>query len=138
MRVTDVFEGADEALWTQLTAEPVTRVDSGRREGNLVVQIELAPLVDPWQILVLQQEDTLVLVRSTDRAVLYRLPLQALVGPLRLHRTPTGLTVTAPLAGPTPVAIRPGVRPARPAGRLRAAFGRFAERFRALFGKADT
>ena len=83
MRVTDVFEGADEALWTQLTAEPVTRVDSGRREGNLVVQIELAPLVDPWQILVLQQGDTLVLVRSTDRAVLYRLPLQALVGPLR-------------------------------------------------------
>src|SRR5699024_1659380 len=137
MRVTDVFEGADEALWTQLTAEPVTRVDIGRREGNLVVQIELAPLVDPWQILVLQQEDTLVLVRSTDRAVLYRLPLQALVGPLRLHRTPTGLTVTAPLAGPTPLPVHLEVLPARPPGRLRAAFRPSAERVRALSGKAE-
>ena len=133
MRVADVFGGVDETLWAQLTADPVARVDSGRREGDLVIEVELAPLVDPWQVLVLQEREALVLVRSTDRAVLHRLTLQAPVGRLSLHRTPTGLCVTAPLAGPAPVAIRPGVHPARRTGRLRAALGRFTERVRASF-----
>ena len=138
MRTTGVFGGVDEALWAQLTAEPVTRIDTGRHEGKLVVEVELTPLVDPWQVLVLQERNTLVLVRSTDRAVLHRMTLQAPMGRLSLRRTPTGLSVTAPLAGPTPVTVRPGVRPARRPGRLRAARGRFAERIRALFGKTNT
>lgn len=135
MRATDVFEGVDEALWAQLAASPVARIDSGRREGNLVIDVELAPSIDPRQVLVLHEGSALALVRSTDRAVLYRMALQAPVEGLSLRRTPTGLAVTAPLAGPAPVAVRPGVRPVGRFARLRAALGRAVERLRALFTK---
>lgn len=135
MRVTDTFNtSADEALWNQLTADPVTRVDSGRRGGHLVIDVDLAPLVDPRQVAVRQEEDTLVLVRSTDRAVLYRMPLHTPVGRPTLRRTSTGLSVTAPLTGPAlPIAVRPGLRPAGRIRRLRAALGRAVDRLRSLF-----
>ncbi|WP_017587052.1 hypothetical protein [Nocardiopsis ganjiahuensis] len=138
MRVTDVFEGVDEALWAQLAAEPVARVDSGRSGGDLVVHVELAPGIDPGRVLVLQEGDSLVLVRSTDRSVLYRIPLDAPVGRPFLRRAPHGLTVTAPLAGPAPVAVRPGLRAVPRASRLRSALTRFADRVRGLFAAPET
>ena len=135
MRVTDVFEGIDEALWGQLAADPVTRVDSGRSGGDLVVRVELAPEVDPRRVLVLQEAGGLVLLRSTDRAVLCRIALPASVGRPSLRRSARGLTVTAPLSGPAPVAVSPGLRPRSGAGRLRSALARFTGRVRALFSR---
>ncbi|WP_017544691.1 hypothetical protein [Nocardiopsis prasina] len=138
MRVTDVFAGTDERidehLWSQFEAEPVARVDSGRRGGDLVVEVELAPGVDPRRVRVRHEGDTLVLVRSADRAPLYRVVLDAPVGRASLRRTPRGLTVTAPLAGPAPTAVRPGLSPrlAR-TSRLRTALAGFAARLRAAF-----
>lgn len=133
MRVTDVFAGVDEALWAQLAAEPVARVDSGRSGGGLVVHVELAPGIDPGRVLVRKEGDALVLVRSTDRSVLYRMVLDAPVGRPFLRRTPHGLTVTAPLAEPAPVAVRPGLRAVPRTSRLRSALARFADRVRGLF-----
>lgn len=133
MRVTDVFADADEALWSQLVAEPVIRVDSGRSGGSLVVDVELAPGVEPRHVLVLREENTLVLVRSTDRAVLHRVALDAPVGRPSPRRTPHGLTVTAPLTEPAPVAIHPGLRPVSRTSRLRAALARLTGRLRGLF-----
>jgi hypothetical protein len=140
MRVTDVFEGArtgvDEALWSQLAAAPVTRVDSGREGGGLVVDVELAPGIDPRRVLVLHEADALVLLRSTDRAVLCRIALPAPVGRPSLRRSARGLTVTAPLSGPVPVAVGPGLRPMPRTRRLHTALARFTGRVRALFVSA--
>lgn len=140
MRIMDVFEGidewADEALRSQLAADPVARVDSGRSEGSLVVDVELIPGVDPGQVLVLHEGNGLVLVRSTDRAVLYRVALDAAVGRPSLRRTQYGLTVTAPLDEPAPVAVRPGLRPVSRMSRLRAALARLTGRARGLFASS--
>ncbi|AFR06506.1 hypothetical protein [Nocardiopsis alba] len=134
MRVTDVFEGIDETLTGGLSVGPVTRVDSGRRGGLLEVRVELAPGVDPGGILVLVDGDSLALVRSGDRAVLRRIPLEVPVGRPVLGRVPGGLSISAPLASPVPVPIIPGLRRPSRAGRARAALARFGARLRALFG----
>jgi hypothetical protein len=136
MRVTDVFEGIDEALWGQLAADPVTRVDSGRSGGDLVVDVELAPGVDPRRVLALQQADALVLLRRTDRAVLCRIALAAPGGRPSLRHTAHGLTVTAPLAGPAPVAVSPGLRQVSRPGRPRTALGCLVDRVRGLFARS--
>lgn len=128
MRVTDVFEGAEYALWAQLAVDPVVRVDSGRRGADLVVEVELAPGVDPGGILVLREERALTLVNASDRAVLCRIPLDAAVGRPVRRDLPGGLLLIAPLAGPAPVSVAPGVRP--PVGRLRAALSRLYDRLR--------
>ncbi|MGW5876023.1 hypothetical protein ACWFMI_05625 [Nocardiopsis terrae] len=136
MRVTDVFDRAEEALWAQLAAEPVVRIDSGRRDGDLVVGVELGPVVDPREVLVLREADALVFVRDADRSVLCRVALEAPVGRPSLRRTPSGLTVVAPLVGPVPVVVRPGLRRTSRASRLRSALARFADRFRSLVAPA--
>ncbi|GAA1457191.1 hypothetical protein NE857_12750 [Nocardiopsis exhalans] len=142
MRVTDVFEGVhpgfEEALWSRLPVDPVVRVDSGRSGGDLVVDVELAPGVDPRQVLVLHESGALVLLRSTDRAVLCRIALSAPVGRPSLRRTAHGLTVTAPLAGPAPVAVSPGLRQVSRAGRLRTALGGLVARVRGLLARSRT
>lgn len=133
MRTTDVFEGFDEALWSQLVTEPVVRVDSGRRGADLVVEIELAPGVDPRGILVLREDHTLTLVWADGRAVLHRIPLEATVGRPTLRFGSGRLLVSAPLPGPTPVSIEPALRSRTRMERLRAAVGRLADRIRSLF-----
>ncbi|MEU3016956.1 hypothetical protein ABZ635_06105 [Nocardiopsis sp. NPDC007018] len=137
MRGTDVFAGTgewiDEHLWAQFAAEPVVRVDSGRSGGHLVVEVELAPGTDPRQVRVLHEEGALVLVRSADHAPLHRVALDTGVGRPALRRTPRGLTVTAPLIGPAPVTVRPGLRPAARSLRPLRALARFAARVRSLF-----
>lgn len=130
MRVTDVFEGVEHTLWAQLAVDPVARVDSGRRGTDLVVEVELAPGVDPGGILVLREERALTLVNAADRAVLHRIPLDAAVGRPQRRDLPGGLLLSAPLAGPAPVAVAPGVRP--PVGRPRAALTRLRDRVRGL------
>ncbi|HJE58666.1 MAG TPA: hypothetical protein K8V84_09170 [Nocardiopsis listeri] len=131
MRVTDVFEGVEYTLWAQLAVGPVARVDSGRRGADLVVEVELTPGVDPGEILVLREERTLTLVNAFDRAVLHRIPLDTAVGRPVRRDLPGRLLLTAPLAGPAPVWVTPGVRSR--AGRLRAALTRLYDRFRGLF-----
>ena len=136
MRVTDVFEGFEHALWAQLAVDPVVRVDSGRRGADLVVEVELAPGVDPGGIHVLREERALTLVNVSDRAVLHRIPLDAAVGrPVRRH-LPSGLLLTAPLVGPAPVSVTPGVRP--PAGRSRVAPARLCDRLRGFLRASRT
>ncbi|MFE1169197.1 hypothetical protein [Nocardiopsis sp. NPDC058789] len=137
MRVTDVFAGTDERidehLWAQFEAEPVARVDSGRFGGDLVVEVELAPGVDPRGVVVLREGDTLVLARSADRAPLCRVDLDAPIGRPTLRRGTGGLTVTAPLTAPAPVAVLPGLRPVSRSTGVRAALARLAARLRAPF-----
>ncbi len=130
MRVTDTRAGFDEALWAQLAAEPVARVDSGHSRGELVVDVELTPGVDPRQVHVRREGDAFVLVRGSDQAVLYRMALDTPVGRPSLRRTPNGLVITAPLAGTAPVVVRPGLRPVGWTSRVRAALARFTDRFR--------
>lgn len=133
MRTADVFEGFDQSLWSRLVTEPVVRVDSGRRGADLVVEVELAPGVDPRGILVLREERTLALVWADGRAVLRRIPLGAAVGRPTLRFGPGRLLVSAPLVGPTPVSIEPALRPRARMERLRAALGRLGDRIRSLF-----
>ncbi|MBR8740192.1 hypothetical protein [Nocardiopsis sp. MG754419] len=133
MHVTDVFAEAQETLWARLTANPVIRVDSGRRGADLVFEVELAPGVDPHEILVLHEERALVLVRAADRSVLHRIPLDTPVGrPVRWDH-PSGLLVTARPSGPAPVALTPALRPPSRTARLRAALARCGDRLRGLF-----
>lgn len=133
MRTADVFEGFDQALWSRLVAEPVVRVDSGRRGADLVIEVELAPGVDPRGILVLREERALVLVWADDRAVLRRIPLDASVGRPTPRSASGRLLVSAPLVGPAPVSIEPALRSRTRLERLRAALGRLGDRIRSLF-----
>ncbi|WP_017604363.1 hypothetical protein [Nocardiopsis alkaliphila] len=133
MRTADVFEGFDQTLWSRLVAEPVVRVDSGRRGADLVIEVELAPGVDPRGILVLREERALVLVWADDRAVLRRIPLDASVGRPTPRSASGRLLVSAPLVGPAPVSIEPALRSRTRLERLRAALGRLGARIRSLF-----
>lgn len=140
MRVSEVFDGVGagfapgygETLWAQLSADPVARVDVGRRGGNLVIDIEFALGVDPRQAAVRHEDAELVLVHTVDHEVLCRLPLDAPVGRPSVRRGPNGLSVTAPFAGPAPVPVSPGLRPLSRTRRLRAALSAFGERARSL------
>lgn len=136
MRVTDVFEGFEHALWAQLAVEPVARVDSGRRGADLVVEVDLAPGVDPGGILVLREERALTLVNASDRAVLHRIPLDAAVGRPVRRDLPGGLLLTAPLVGPAPVSVAAGVRP--PVGGSRAALARLYDHLRGFLRASRT
>lgn len=133
MRVADVFEEFDQTLWPGIVTDPVVRVDSGRRGGDLVVALELAPEVDSREILVLREERALVLVWADDRAVLRRIPLEVLVGRPTLRVDAGRLLITAPLSGPAPVSITPSLRPRTRVERLRAALGRLGGRIRGFF-----
>ncbi|GAB3703236.1 hypothetical protein [Nocardiopsis oceani] len=143
MRVSEVFDGVGagfapgfgEALWAQLSADPVARVDAGRRGGNLVIDIEFALGVDPRQVAVRHEDAELVLVHTVDHEVLYRLPLDAPVVRPSVRRGPNGLSVTAPLAGPAPVPVSPGLRTASRTRRLRAALAAFGDRVRSLLSR---
>lgn len=133
MRVTDVFEEFDQTLWPGIVTDPVVRIDNGRRGGDLVVALELAPGVDPRGLLVLREERALALAWADDRAVLRRIPLGVSVGRPTLRVDAGRLLITAPLPGPAPVSITPSLRPRTRVERLRAALGRLSDRVRGFF-----
>ncbi|MFW5418894.1 hypothetical protein J0910_19960 [Nocardiopsis sp. CNT-189] len=114
-------------------AGPVLRTDRSREGGRVAVRVLLAPGVDARELLIGRVGDTVLLSRPHGDRPLHRISFGAPVDAARLTVEPRAgeIVLSAPVPGPAPVAVRPGLAPRTRLSRLRGTWRGLLGRFTA-------
>ncbi|GAA1071688.1 hypothetical protein GCM10009605_03350 [Nocardiopsis composta] len=102
-------------------AGPVLRIDRSREGGRIAVRVLLHPGVDPRELLISRVDETVLLSHPRGDRPLRRISFGAPVDAARLtvELGAGEIVLSAPAAGPAPLAVRPGVAPQSRLRRLR-------------------